>query len=577
MEKWKPKKDTSKVAFVYHIDEGSSLNSGHIGLYTELEANGKPIKSVNLDYGVWTYGGDEYEYGLLWDGVPEGEIKRRFPFCEYVQIFCATGGEMKGYAGGVVNRELFIDPLHPEKGYNFTPLLRVCENIVRQGVKPYLKLGHVPIAFSDDYKRSVPFRTNLRPPTDWQHYYQYLCDVMAALAERFGVEELRTWMWGSFTEFDNLEWLSAEDGENKEAVNLNAACKLYQCTVAAVEAVLGEGQADIGPHFCQSSDPGWLSAPEMIERCLTEVNPFTGKTGTTVSRLSLSFYMVYCGWERSRQDYLKRFQPVMEKYGITRLVFDEGNMMRGEDGLNLVTTTYAAQSWAIARQALDYKDALDNGWERFFVWGFTTNGCINWSGMFNCANLVGPCHGFVNLYKLIARMYGGLRQPVAKGGLLSNKGDVVDAVAVYQPEEKKLQVLVFNYNADFYAKTTENFTLRVVCGANGRPGTAKRWQLDEEHGEFWKIWWEERGKNATYKQSVFDGCLPAALRKEEDKQFWLENEARYEQLGQLPEPTEHAVQWDGCTLVIDDTVTHHGVLYYEVEGVEAFHTADWEG
>ena len=107
-EKWTPKRNPDGEVYSYNIDEGSDLNRGRFSMYTELETTGKPIEDGRLDLAVWLYGGDRYEYGLLWDGAPEGEIKRRFPFCQYAQIFCATGGE--GFTVFDLEKEYTVDP-----------------------------------------------------------------------------------------------------------------------------------------------------------------------------------------------------------------------------------------------------------------------------------------------------------------------------------------------------------------------------------------------------------------------------------------------------------------------------------
>ena len=561
VEEWAPKKGTGKKPFHYEIDEGCFLNRREYTLYTELDPHGKPITDGRFDYSVWCTGDDQYEYGVLWDDAPEGAMKARFPFLTYVQLFCATGGEIAGYADGQVTRDLFVDPFHPEKGYDFEPLLRICRNIVRQGLKPYLKLGHVPVAFSDDFARSKKFRTNLRPPTDWNRYFKYLCDVMDGLKETFGEEELKTWRWGSFTEIDNEDWLRTAD--DSEEHTLQAAIRIYQCTTAAVEHALGEGAASIGPHFCQ----GRWDILRFLDACLHEVNPFSGRTGSPVSWVALSHYAWHPG-NPSYSDHKELMRKIRERFGIRKFSHDEGNMLLGIDGLNLITTTYCAQPFAISYNAWNFKQDQDNGVESRYMWGFTTDSAVGWSGKFNSTCLIGVDYGFTNAYRLMSRLHGSLRQPVARGSLLLNKSDLVDGVIGYRPEEKKLQILVFNHNEDFYARTTENVTLRIVCGQSSRPVNLRRWQVDEDHGDFWKTWWEERGRNARYLQSAFDATYPLVLQDPDDVRYWEENEARYAQLARLPEPTGHPMEWDGRTLIIRDAVLHHGIVYYEIEGIE---------
>ena len=54
----------------------------------------------------------------------------------------------------------------------------------------------------------------------------------------------------------------------------------------------------------------------------------------------------------------------------------------------------------------------------------------------------------------------------------------------------------------------------------------------------------------------------------EDKAYWMENEDRYAEMARLPDPTGHTYEWDGRTLILRDEVLHHGIVYYEIEGIE---------
>lgn len=567
----KESQKNEKEEFHYRISRASSLNGGNVSFYSELEEEGKEIRQGYVQTAVWFYGEDRYRSGKLWDNAPAGEIKKRYPFCRYAEIFCATGGEYAGHGSSFLNRELFADPTDPTKGYRFEPLLEVCENILRQGIKPLLKLSSVPVALSDPehFAGSVSFYTNMRPPEDYGKYYGYLRDVLNALAEKFGVEELRTWKWSGFTEMNDAQWFSAADGLPEST--RDEAIRLYQCTVAALESVLGEGQADVGPHVV--FDGVWRPE-ELFRRCVEEINPFTGKKGTTIRWIGISGYYLFPG-DREKWGEYRLFETVRdmaERAGLhVPYAFLEGDVLRGMDGNPLLTLTFAAGPFGISKRARDFQLALDNNWDDFYSWAYTTNGGGGgiWQdgGAFSTANLEGAVHGLVNTERLAWKLYGTVRQGAARGGYTADEGNEPGAVIGYDRAEGKLYALVWNHNEDFYAETAENVRLCLAKLDPARVSSVKRTLVDGDHGDFWQTWWRERGKNAAYRQSVFDGTFPGCLTDEKDKAFWRENEARYEALSALPEAEEFPFERLSHRIVITDRIPHHAVVLYEISGV----------
>ena len=82
--------------------------------------------------------------------------------------------------------------------------------MVRQGVNPCLKLHAVPIKYSSDPKIGW-FRTNTRPPDDYEVYANYIAALTQALVDECGLEEVRSWRWFVGTEFENPMWWEAAD------------------------------------------------------------------------------------------------------------------------------------------------------------------------------------------------------------------------------------------------------------------------------------------------------------------------------------------------------------------------------
>jgi hypothetical protein len=153
-------------------------------------------------------------------------------FVEYIQLMQCTGGN--------TGRDLFTDPSNYDvlDDYDFSPLIDNCAGILELGAKPHLKLGSVPLKYSQNSMEGADFGTNLYPPDDYDVYYNYMAAMAKALVEEFGAEEVLTWRFGVMTEYENSQWFMSPDGDPDNTAI--AYCKLYDYTVAALQDEIGE-------------------------------------------------------------------------------------------------------------------------------------------------------------------------------------------------------------------------------------------------------------------------------------------------------------------------------------------------
>ena len=168
--------------------------------------------------------------------------------------------------GGNEQRDLFKDPgdRATVTDYDFGRLVAACRNIVRMGLKPMIKTGWVPLKMSAEPKMSKEFGTNIRPPDDYDAYYNYIRAVAGALKKEFGVAKIRTWSWGVGVEFENKDWFEAVDGKGE--TTKEAYFHLYDTTVAALEDTLGADNVTVGAHSMSVSEGLW-DEREFIEHC----------------------------------------------------------------------------------------------------------------------------------------------------------------------------------------------------------------------------------------------------------------------------------------------------------------------
>ena len=247
-----------------------------ITFQANMGRKGEVVGSMANNINIWNYATE-------WLDRAETEnpnyFREHLPFVTYVQLMTA--------AGGSESRDLFLDPLNRRvlDDYNFGPLVRACRNIERQGLIPHLKLGNVPLKLSDSPLISKAFGVNVRPPGDMQEWHRYIFAMAKTLVDTFGIEVVRLWRFGVFTEYENKDRLSVDD--SPEATR-DAYFALYDYTVDALEKVVGK-EVCVGAHSMTVADGLW-DEREFITHCARGKNLCTGKRGTRLTFLAASFY-----------------------------------------------------------------------------------------------------------------------------------------------------------------------------------------------------------------------------------------------------------------------------------------------
>lgn len=167
-----------------------------------------------------------------------------------------------GFPGCSSDRDLFVDPTDPSKGYNFSSLLDALANVVAGGFTPHIITGNVPIALSaSPYIGGFGF--NSEPAANWTAYRAYINALAAAAVERFGVSQVRTWWWGVLTEYNNVDWYVGPP---------EAYFELYDTTGCALQDVLGASGVNFGAHMC-TQVRATFSSRSGCRRCTHSVCP----------------------------------------------------------------------------------------------------------------------------------------------------------------------------------------------------------------------------------------------------------------------------------------------------------------
>ena len=148
------------------------------------------VNNVN----IWSIEGNPFVNAQI------NEENNIFEFVEYVQFMQCSGGTEA--------RDLFKDPLDRTvlDDYDFTVLIENCRGVLELGGKPMLKLGSVPLKYSEKAATDAGFGMNRYPPDDFDVYYDYIKAIAKALVKEFGKKEVLTWRFGVMTEYENADW-----------------------------------------------------------------------------------------------------------------------------------------------------------------------------------------------------------------------------------------------------------------------------------------------------------------------------------------------------------------------------------
>ncbi len=514
------------------------------------------------------------------EAMPDGWLKQRYPWLEEMQIFVASGGAYVGYPrqeGDVApcefNRDLFKNPADRTvlDDYDFTPLVRACRNMLRQGVRPCLKLHGVPLKFSSRPKIDW-FRVNCRPPDNYPVYADYISALVRAMVDAFGLGEVSAWRWFIGTEMENKNWWEAQD-ESPETTKLEFL-KLYDWSVFAIERVLGVGSGRaIGAHAMMTN--GIWKPEDFFEHCHSGKNCVTGNAGSRLDFFAISYYDRAPGYLESDEwqttnltgaggdlanfdKIIERTRRALDDHGFGSLLIEvsEGAMLFGMDGKWL---------W----HGLCPGGVFDASWTAWAFWKMLESGTVRWSrwpllrtdGLFH-----GPEAVATHAMRMISEMKDDLRLPVVQ----ADDGRLIRVIAGISPAKDRVRLLVFHHAADV-TKPAETASIHLHVTNLPFAGTVRirRRVLDAKHGDFWSQWEKDRAaagiidKDYFRSRDQFD--VAHALSNPAHVALWKHKEPEYEALAALPVPITEIHRTAGGTIDLHDERPCFSLALFEIE------------
>lgn len=162
--------------------------------------------------------------------------------------------------------------------YNWTIIDSIVDTYVQRGMKPLMEIGFMPKDLStkpEPYEHTWSQNGNIwtgwtYPPRDYDKWRELVYQWAKHSVERYGKEEVKTWLWEVWNEPDIGYW----SGTFEEY------CKLYDYAAdglkkACPECIVG------GPHTTSPrGEKGYMFLTKFIDHCLNGTNAATGKKGT---------------------------------------------------------------------------------------------------------------------------------------------------------------------------------------------------------------------------------------------------------------------------------------------------------
>ncbi len=187
---------------------------------------------------------------------------------------------------------------------DFSEALKILEGIRRCGYTPWIVLDNVPAAMSTRPTRNK--YGNTEPPQDFELWSSYVRQLVQALVDRFGRDEVARWRFRVGTEPDLSpgHWSGT-----KEAYFAH-----YDHTVSAVTSVLPD--ADIGPGNIldpvKHAERGW--GLEIVDHCARGQNYVTGKLGTSMKYFACSYYTSVGNPDQRFDEVIEKMRQKLAQY-----------------------------------------------------------------------------------------------------------------------------------------------------------------------------------------------------------------------------------------------------------------------
>ncbi len=530
---------------VYDLEDNATY---HYNIEIDATYKSEVIPNLVSNLNVWNINSNTFK------NPTPNEENNIFDFIEYIQLMTATGGS--------ADRDLFHDPTDKStyEDYKFENLIENCRGILSLGCKPHIKLGNVPSKFTKDYKTAA-FGVNIYAPEDYKAYYNYIKAIVQALVDTFGKEEVKSWHWGVFTEYENSDWFIGTDGTPENAAN--EFCKIYDWSVQAVIDILGD-DIYIGAHSMTVTEGLW-DEEIFIRHVAKGKNHSTGKTGTRINYLSTSFYDLEAGIPTSGkqiEECISYLKNTAEKYGLTGLIYgvDEGRILYGKSGAtsrDLFSRT-VGHTYMAAYDARLYTHLLNSGGSYLSSWDYLSESLFegNPNISYHFAKNIHTMAGMNRIQTTIKTENSAIKTEVG-------------SVAGVDSQTGKICIMIYNFGNSLTYASKAKVNLYIKTESDKEEYNIKTIKVDNNCNWF-DEWVDDRQrlgiKDYMFNWSPDDACgIIHTINNEWAKEQYRSLLSKYKKCSKLIPETSTIISNSPQTLTFDITLHPNTVWFVHIE------------
>ncbi len=388
--------------------------------------------------------------------------------------------------------------------YDWTIIDRIFDAYVEAGCIPFIQVGFMPEALSDD---TGPYRHNwallspynnivtgwAMPPNDLRKWGALVEAWARHLCERYGTDTVATWPWECWNEPDGHYWKGT----------IPEFCAMYDATVAAVRRVLPHARVG-GPHTCGAHNNP--KAQTFLRQFLQHVSD----TGAPLD---------FVGFHAKGQPQLEDGHVRM---GLAKQLLDiSGNLEIIAEfpklrGIHAVIGESDPEGCAACSARVHPQNAYRNGplygvylvehiirtYELSRRSGIEIDGAVTWAFLFEDQPYFdgfrdlatnGIDKAVMNAFRMLGKLGGSWISAKSSGGLTLEQilADGVrgapDINAVATRNESGVSILVWHYHDDDVAGPDAAISMRIA-GMGAGSARLTHYRMDESHSNAFAVW-----------------------------------------------------------------------------------------
>ncbi len=392
--------------------------------------------------------------------------------------------------------------------YDWTVVDSIIDTYIERGMKPLMEIGFMPKDLSskpEPYEHTWSKGGNLwtgwtYPPKDYSKWRELVYQWVKHSIERYGKEEVLTWLWEVWNEPDIQYW----SGTFEEY------CKLYDYAADGLKRACPECTIG-GPHTTSPrSDKAYKYLTDFIEHCLRGKNYATGKTGTPLQ---------YIGFHaKGAPEFVDghiRMNMGVQLKDIQR-GFEAVNSFPELKNIPIIVGECDPEGCAACSEKRDPKYGYRNGtmyssytassfariYQLMDQYNVNLKGVVSWSFEFEDQEWFAgfrdlATHGVdkpvLNVFRMFGMMKGQRISVASDGGLNVNdiisegvrKGNDVHAIA--SKDQHSISVMVWNYRDDNIATPPSPIDL-TISGINEKKVLVHHYRVDHEFSNSFEAW-----------------------------------------------------------------------------------------